>query len=155
MKWFIAVITAMFFFGVSFDVKSAPLTNSTTVSATTNSNSTQVKSSEKSSTEKIIDLVFKVLLGLVSLVFVILKGLDKLDWIKKERFQKIQKFFDLAFDAVEGFVKSTDNKIDDKLLEFFKRVNELLKENGEKPLTAEEKAAASTFAENKALAKKV
>ena len=106
------------------------------------------------STMEIVDLVFKVLLGLTALVFTILTYSKKMGWAKGERFKKVQGFFELGFAAVEGYVKASKTPVDNKLLEFLKRVNELLKEHGEKELTPEELLAAKTFAENKALADK-
>lgn len=114
----------------------------------------KAKTESKMSTAEIIDLVFKILLGLVSLVFIILRSLGHMAWTKNERWKKVQLFMDLAFAAVEGIVKNTDNKIDDKLLEFFKRINEMLKEEGAKELSEAEKKAAAAYAANKALADK-
>jgi len=56
---------------------------------------------------------------------------------------------------VEGLVTKSKNKVDDKLLEFFRTVNGLLRESGAPELTDEEKKAAAEFAKAKALAIKM
>lgn len=114
---------------------------------------TEVKN--KMSVNAIADLVFKILGGIVSLIFSILGGVGYLKWVRGERWKKIQKYVDLAFPAVEALVEKTNNKIDDKLVEFLKQVNGLLKKHGESELTNGEKAAVSEVASNKALAEKL
>lgn len=100
-------------------------------------------------------LITQILLGLAAIVFTVLKAVDKMQWTKDARAQLVFKYLNLGFDAVEGLVTKSKNKVDDKLLEFFRTVNGLLKESGQPELTDEEKKAAAEFAKAKALAIKM
>lgn len=99
-------------------------------------------------------LITQILLGIAALVFTILKALDKMQWSKDSRAQTVMKYLDLGFDAVEGLVTKSKNKVDDKLLEFFRVVNGMLKASGQPELSDEEKKSAAEYVAAKALADK-
>lgn len=107
------------------------------------------------SADELVSLIFKILVGLATLVFTILGGLGYMKWTKSERFKQIQKYVDMAFPAVEALVKKTDTTVDDKLVEFLKMVNGLLKKHGQPELNDAETAAAKELAAKKALAEKL
>jgi hypothetical protein len=106
------------------------------------------------SSSDLVDLIFKILVGLASLIFTLLFYFKKMQWAKHERTKQITGFADLAFNAVEGLVKKSENKIDDKLLEFLRRINAMIKEAGMKELSENETKQLKEYAANKALAKK-
>jgi cytoskeletal protein RodZ len=106
-------------------------------------------------TIQIVDLVFKVLVGVSTLVFSVLGGLGYMKWKSSSRWKKIQEYVDIAFPAVEALVKKTNNRIDDKLVEFLKMVNESLRKTGEDELNVPETTAVKSLAAKKALAEKL
>lgn len=117
---------------------------------------TQPAASKKGmSATEIADVIFKILGGLVSLLFSILGGLGYMKWAKSERFKTIQRYIDMAFPAVEALAAKTENKVDDKLVEFLKMVNESLKKAGQGELSDTETAAAKDTAAKLALAEKL
>jgi hypothetical protein len=110
---------------------------------------------KEKSAEDIAGLIFKILGSVASLVFSVLAGLGYMKWSKGERVKQILKYADMAFPAVEALVKKTDNKVDDKLVEFLKMISESLKKAGEPELTKDEETAAANVAAKKALAEKL
>lgn len=115
----------------------------------------EVKTEKKWTSEEIAGFIFKILGGLASLVFTILGGLGYMNWAKDKRGEIVRRAFEMAFFAVEALAKNTDNKIDDKLAEFLKRVNSLLTEAGKSKMTSQEESLAKEVAANMAAAEKL
>lgn len=115
----------------------------------------EIKPKAESKTEKIIDIVFKILTGIVSLIISLLSGFGYMRWVKKERVQKILKFAQQAFPAVEALVKKTDNKIDDKLVAFVGMINDMLLAEGQKAMNKTETDIVEKQAKASALAEKL
>ena len=79
-----------------------------------------------------------LLVSLLSLVMMILGWFGKKQWTRSARLKKILGYADVAFDAIEGFAKTTKWKGDDKLAEFLKAVSDIIRAEGDKPLDGTE-----------------
>jgi hypothetical protein len=109
----------------------------------------------KSSAAEIIGMVLQLLLVVAGIVLSILGRKGYMKWTSTERWQRILGYADVAFNAVEALVEKTDNEVDDKLLEFFRRVNAMLKDAGRGELSADEQNGLKEYVANKALEAKL
>lgn len=111
------------------------------------------KESGWATADRWIGLVVKILLGLLAIIGAILGVVKGQDWraaLRTDRWQKILMYVDQAFPVVESLAKGTSWKGDDKLVELLKRVNDWLKGDGSRELSAEEMALIRKEAADKA-----
>ncbi len=101
------------------------------------------KASGWDAADKWVGRITSLLLALLTVMGLILGWVKGQDWrqaLKTDRWQKILGYVEDAFPMVESLAKATSWKGDDKLVEFLKRINDWLKGEGEKELSAEEVA---------------
>lgn len=93
---------------------------------------------------KWIELITKILLGLLAVIGAILGVIKGAEWrqaLKSGRWAKILQYArEYGFPIVEKIAASTEWKGDDKLVEFLRRVDDWLKGEGDMPLSADETA---------------
>ncbi len=115
----------------------------------------QPKESGWDKADKWIGRLEKVAWAVVLLVFAILGVTSKKEWAKNKRLQNLTKMALDNYGVVEKLAGATGWKGDDKLAQLFKRILLQTQAEGQKPLSAEEKAHVSRVVADKAAADKI
>jgi len=105
--------------------------------------------------DKWIGRLQNIVLMVVALIFGILGLTSKKEWAKNKRLQNLTKMALDNYSVVEKLAATTGWKGDDKLAQLFKRILLQVQAEGQKPLSAEEKAHVARVVADKAAIEKV